>query len=64
MPIDQTVVPTGVSHGGPSVLRRIASRKNDIVRWATHESPSHMVAMAVPDDVVTELREFFGDLRK
>ncbi|MFI9456715.1 epoxide hydrolase family protein [Amycolatopsis sp. NPDC052450] len=64
MPIDQTVVPTGVSHGGPSALRKVASRKNDVVRWADHESPSHMVAMAVPDDVVTELRKFFGNLAK
>jgi pimeloyl-ACP methyl ester carboxylesterase len=64
MPMDQTVVPTGVSHGGPAALRKIASRKNDIVRWADHESPSHMVAMAVPEDVVTEIREFFGELRR
>ncbi len=64
MPIDQTVVPTGVSHGGSSALRKIASRKNDIVRWGERESPSHMVAMAVPDELVAEIGAFFAELGK
>lgn len=63
LPIDQTAVPTGVSHGGPAALRRIAERKNAIVHWAGRESPSHMVAMAVPEALVDDLREFFRTLR-
>ncbi|ASO20481.1 pimeloyl-ACP methyl ester carboxylesterase [Actinoalloteichus hoggarensis] len=63
MPIDQTVVPTGVSHGGPTAFRRIAERGNTIVRWSNHTSPSHMVAMADPENLVADLRQFFGGLR-
>lgn len=62
MPIDQTVVPTGVSHGGFPVMRRIAAAKNTIVHWAGHDSPSHMVAMSVPASLVDSLRVFFGSL--
>jgi epoxide hydrolase len=62
LPVDQTLVPTGVSHGPPGI-RRLAERKNHIVHWAEHDSPSHMVAMAVPEVLVGDLREFFGPLR-
>jgi len=64
MPINQAVVPTGVSHGGPEVFRRLAERANDIVRWSDHKSGSHMVAMAVPHLLVTDIREFFAGLRR
>lgn len=63
MPIDQDRVPTGVSHGGSAAFRRLAERGNDIAHWADHESPSHMVAMADPGNLVLDLREFFGRLR-
>ncbi len=59
MPIDQTKVPTGVSHGGGPVFRRLAERKNNIVHWSDNTSVSHMVAMAVPDTLVDDIREFF-----
>ncbi|GAB2559337.1 epoxide hydrolase family protein [Gracilibacillus alcaliphilus] len=62
MPIDQTKVPTGVSHGGGPVFRRLAERKNNIVHWSNHTSVSHMVAMAVPDLLVDDIREFFSKL--
>ncbi|MGV9302915.1 epoxide hydrolase family protein [Nonomuraea sp. NPDC003727] len=62
MPIDQNVVPTGVSHGGPSAFRRIAERGNDIVHWGDHEHPSHMLAMAAPDPLVADIRTFFAGL--
>ncbi|GAA0923986.1 epoxide hydrolase family protein [Nonomuraea longicatena] len=62
LPIDQDVVPTGVSHGGPQEFRTLAEQKNDIRHWAGYESPSHMVAMAVPGSAVASLREFFGGL--
>ncbi|TWP44047.1 epoxide hydrolase [Lentzea tibetensis] len=57
MPISQDVVPTGVSHGGP--FREQAEKNNDIVHWGDRESPSHMVAMAAPDSLVEDIREFF-----
>lgn len=63
MPINQTAVPTGVSHGGPDAFRRIAERTNAIVRWSGHKSGSHMVAMAAPDVLVGDVREFFAGLR-
>ncbi|MCK2218019.1 epoxide hydrolase [Actinomadura sp. ATCC 31491] len=62
MPADQRAVPTGATHGGPALLRRIAERGNDIVYWGDGQSPSHMVAMAAPESVVTGVREFFGVL--
>jgi epoxide hydrolase len=62
MPVDQTKVPTGVSHAGPGI-RRLAERSNTIVHWSDNHSPSHMVAMAVPDQLVGDLREFFRRLR-
>ncbi|MFG1941831.1 epoxide hydrolase family protein [Nonomuraea sp. NPDC048826] len=62
MPIDQDVVPTGVSHGGPPVFRRIAERANAIAHWEDHEHPSHMVAMATPEPLVADIRKFFAGL--
>ncbi|MFC7587382.1 epoxide hydrolase family protein [Nonomuraea antimicrobica] len=63
LPIEQTVVPSGVTHGGPSVLRRIAERGNDLAYWGQAQSPSHMVAMAAPEPLVNGIREFFGTRR-
>ncbi|WP_219463946.1 epoxide hydrolase family protein [Nonomuraea rhizosphaerae] len=63
MPIDQTAVPTGVSHGGAPLMRRIAERRNTIVHWAGEEAGSHMVAMSAPGSLVRSLRTFFGMLR-
>ncbi len=63
LPIDQDAVPTGVSHGGPAIFRRIAGRRNRVVHWGGHASPSHMVAMAAPDSLITDLRAFFALVR-
>ncbi|TQM15860.1 epoxide hydrolase family protein [Pseudonocardia kunmingensis] len=63
MPVDQALVPTGVSHGGPDAFRRIASRGNDIVHWSGREAASHMVAMVDAETLVADIREFFGELR-
>ncbi|NUW39737.1 epoxide hydrolase family protein [Nonomuraea rhodomycinica] len=60
LPIDQTGVPTGVSHGGPDLFRRLAERRNHVVHWAGEHSPSHMVAMASPQSLVRSLRTFFA----
>ncbi|PRY00040.1 epoxide hydrolase family protein [Allonocardiopsis opalescens] len=62
MPIDQDKVPTGVSHGGSDAIRRIAERRNDIAHWSNRSSGSHMVAMAAPEGLVEDIREFFGAL--
>ncbi|MEV0228836.1 epoxide hydrolase family protein [Nonomuraea sp. NPDC050786] len=63
LPIHQSAVPTGVTHGGPAVMRRIAERDNDIVYWGEAHSPSHMVAMAAPDGLVAGIRAFFRSIR-
>ncbi|MEU7899163.1 epoxide hydrolase N-terminal domain-containing protein [Nonomuraea sp. NPDC049152] len=63
LPIDQKLVPTGVSHGGSALFRRIAERGNDIVHWGGNESSSHMVAMASPESLVGDLRLFFSMVR-
>ncbi|WP_043638844.1 epoxide hydrolase family protein [Nonomuraea candida] len=63
LPVDQKPVPTGVTHGGPAVLRRIAERGNDIVYWGQAHSPSHMVAMAAPGPLVEGIRQFFRMIR-
>ncbi|AQZ64731.1 Epoxide hydrolase [[Actinomadura] parvosata subsp. kistnae] len=63
LPISQTAVPTGVTHGGPEVLRRVAERGNDIRYWGKAQSPSHMVGMAVPETLVEGIREFFRTIR-
>ncbi|WP_163506750.1 epoxide hydrolase family protein [Fodinicola acaciae] len=59
MPIDQKATPVGVSFGGPDVFRQIAAKKNNLVHWGHGRSPSHMVAMAVPAELVAEIRGFF-----
>ncbi|MFG1970667.1 epoxide hydrolase family protein [Nonomuraea fuscirosea] len=63
LPRDQRAVPTGVTHGGPAAMRRIAERGNDIVYWGTAQSPSHMVAMAAPEPLVDGIRAFFRTVR-
>ena len=63
MPIDQAVVPTGVSHGGPDAFRGIAERNNDIVQWSGREAASHMVAMVDAAGLVADIQEFFGKFR-
>ncbi|MGR6921432.1 epoxide hydrolase family protein [[Actinomadura] parvosata] len=63
LPISQTAVPTGVTHGGPEVLRRVAERGNDIRYWGKAHSPSHMVGMAAPETLVEGIREFFRTIR-
>ncbi|MEV1171754.1 epoxide hydrolase family protein [Nonomuraea sp. NPDC049784] len=63
LPIHQSAVPTGVTHGGSALMRRIAERDNDIVYWGDAHSPSHMVAMAAPDPLVAGIRHFFRTIR-
>jgi pimeloyl-ACP methyl ester carboxylesterase len=62
MPIDQAVVPTGVSHGGPDAFRRIAERNNEITHWSGNEAPSHMVAMVDAERLAADIGEFFAKL--
>lgn len=63
LPVNQRAVPSGVTHGGPPVMRRIAERDNDLVYWGDARSPSHMVAMAAPDGLVAGIRAFFRAIR-
>ncbi|WP_067817340.1 epoxide hydrolase family protein [Actinomadura kijaniata] len=62
MPVDQAEVPTGVSHGGPPLFRRLAERGNRIIQWSGRASASHMVAMADPEGLVEDVRTFFARL--
>ncbi|MDF5757558.1 hypothetical protein [Spongiactinospora sp. TRM90649] len=55
-------MPTGVSHGGPAVFRKIAERGDDIAHWGGRQSASHMVAMADPEGLTAHIRAFFGGL--
>lgn len=64
MPTNQMKVPTGVSHGGGSVFRRIAEAKNNIIHWSNRESGSHMVAMADPESLIEDIRAFFSKLTR
>lgn len=61
---DQTKVPTGVSHGGGSIIRRMAEANNNIVHWSHLQSGSHMVAMSDPDTLVQDIRAFFSKLHR
>lgn len=60
MPINQKAVPTGVSHGGYPIMRRIAERGNDIEHWAGRHASSHMVAMVDPEGLVDSITTFFA----
>lgn len=64
MPTNQMKVPTGVSHGGGSVFRRIAEAQNNIIHWSNRESGSHMVAMADPESLIEDIRAFFSKLTR
>lgn len=64
MPTNQMKVPTGVSHGGGSVFRRIAEAQNNIIHWSNRESSSHMVAMADPESLIEDIRAFFSKLTR
>jgi pimeloyl-ACP methyl ester carboxylesterase len=63
LPVAQRKVPTGVSHGGPALMRRIAERENDIVYWGNEHSPSHLVGLAAPGSLVAGIRAFFRMIR-
>ncbi|MFC7107508.1 hypothetical protein ACFQQB_48235 [Nonomuraea rubra] len=56
-------MPTGVTHGGPEVMRRLAERDNDLVYWGQAQSPSHLIGLAAPGTLVTGIREFFRMIR-
>lgn len=64
MPTNQMKAPTGVSHGGGSVFRRIAEAQNNIIHWSNRESGSHMVAMADPESLIEDIRAFFSKLTR
>lgn len=45
------------------VLRHIAERSNNIVRWTEFDRGGHFAAMEEPDLLVGDIRAFFRDLR-
>jgi pimeloyl-ACP methyl ester carboxylesterase len=45
------------------VLRHIAERTNNIVRWTELDRGGHFAAMEEPDLLAADIRAFFGRLR-
>ena len=45
------------------VLRHIAERSNNIVRWTEFDRGGHFAAMEEPDLLIADIRAFFRDLR-
>ncbi|MER5884897.1 epoxide hydrolase [Streptomyces sp. NPDC001941] len=46
------------------VLRHLAERANNIVRWTEFERGGHFAAMEAPEALVGDVRAFFADLRR
>ena len=42
------------------ILRRIAEKQNNVVRWTEFDRGGHFAAMEAPDLLVDDLREFFA----
>nr|WP_228564119.1 hypothetical protein [Catenulispora rubra] len=46
------------------VLRHLAERSNNLVRWTEFERGGHFAAMEVPELLVGDVRAFFRQLRE
>ncbi|UNO38860.1 epoxide hydrolase family protein [Streptomyces sp. MST-110588] len=57
-------VPTAVANFlGDHALRGLASLSNHITRWTEYSTGGHFAALQAPDVLVTDIREFFRDVR-
>ncbi|MFI6833037.1 epoxide hydrolase family protein [Kribbella sp. NPDC050241] len=57
-------VPTAVLATAHDVaIRRYAERDNTITRWTDLDHGGHFAALEIPDVLITDVREFFRDLR-
>jgi pimeloyl-ACP methyl ester carboxylesterase len=57
-------VPTGVAvfQQADVALRSVGEQANTIVRWTEYEKGNHFAAMEVPETIIKDVREFFGEL--
>ncbi|MGF7237028.1 MAG: epoxide hydrolase family protein [Frankia sp.] len=64
MSSERSAVPTAVAaFGGDVSIRRYAERSNTITRWTDFSEGGHFAALEVPELLVSDVREFFRDLR-
>ncbi|WP_218022160.1 epoxide hydrolase family protein [Nocardia mexicana] len=61
VPVAVAVMPHDI---GGALIRRIAERNHNIVRWTELERGGHFAAMEEPDLIVDDLRATFRDYRK
>ncbi|MFC0842835.1 epoxide hydrolase family protein [Streptomyces noboritoensis] len=65
-PPEPSAAPTAYAafpHENFIILRHIAERTNNIVRWTEFDRGGHFAAMEAPDLLVGDIRAFFRDLR-
>jgi microsomal epoxide hydrolase len=65
-PPPQSTVPTGVAVFPYEIappIRRFAEQSNNIVHWTEFDRGGHFAAMEEPDLLVTDVRDFFRQLR-
>lgn len=48
---------------GDSTIRGIAQQQNELVRWTEFDRGGHFAALEAPEELLTDLREFFASLR-
>jgi epoxide hydrolase len=66
-PPEPSATPTALAvfrHDNFIPLRHIAEQTNTIVRWTEYDRGGHFAAMEQPDLLVTNIREFFRQLRQ
>lgn len=62
---EPSLAPTAVAHFRKEnflLLRSIAARTNNIVRWTDYEQGGHFAALEQPDALARDIRAFFGSL--
>jgi pimeloyl-ACP methyl ester carboxylesterase len=65
-PGQRSEVPTAVALFPRDIfppVRSLAERTDNIVRWTEFERGGHFAAMEEPDLLISDIREFFRDLR-
>jgi hypothetical protein len=63
-PLANSGVPTGCAlFPGDSTIRAIAEQQNNVVHWTEYDRGGHFAAMEAPDLLITDIREFFRNVR-
>jgi epoxide hydrolase len=66
-PPEPSATPTALAvfpHDNFIPLRHVAEQTNTIVRWTEYDRGGHFAAIEQPEMLVTDIREFFRQLRK